>query len=440
MKSELRMARDPVCGMEVSAQTRLRTSHGGKEYRFCSTKCLQKFQANPESYLQEHGPSATATKAIPGATYTCPMHPDVVSAVPAACPKCGMALEPRTVSAEEAKNPELEDMRRRFWVSALCTLPLVIVAMSDMLPGAIGSAVPPAWRNWLELLFATPVVLWGALPFFVRAVQSLVKMSPNMFTLIGLGVAVSFGFSLVGVVAPGIFPAAFRDTHGRVGTYFEPAAAITTLVLLGQILELRARSTTQAALRALLRLAPKTARRLSADGNERDVPLEDVRPGDRLRVRPGEKIPVDGIVLDGVSSVDESMMTGESLPVAREQGDKVIGATINGTGSLIVAAEKVGADTMLSQIVRMVSEAQRSRAPIQKLADTIAGYFVPAIVAVAAATFIAWALWGPAPRHGACSGQCNCGPHHRLPLRPRPRHAHGDHGGVRQRRFGGRAL
>jgi Cu+-exporting ATPase len=332
--------------------------------------------------------------------YTCPMHPEIVRDAPGACPICGMALEPRTVDVAEEKNPELVDMTRRFWVCVGLTIPILIVAMADLLPGGatpMKIASPRSWQ-WLEFILATPVVLWGGWPFFVRAARSLVTRNLNMFTLIGLGTGVAYAFSVVGVLFPGMFPDAFRGADGEVAVYFEAAAAITTLVLLGQVMELRARSRTGAAIKALLGLAPKTARVIHDDGTETDVPLDAVKPGDRLRVRPGEKIPVDGIVLEGASSVDESMISGEPIPVEKFAGARVTGATVNGTGSLVMRAERVGSETLLAQIVRMVGEAQRSRAPIQKLADVVAGYFVPIVVGIAALTFVIWALWGPAPR------------------------------------------
>jgi Cu+-exporting ATPase len=327
------------------------------------------------------------------------MHPEIVRGEPGSCPICGMALEPRTISAGEEETPELREMTRRFWVSVGLTIPALVVAMSEFLPGRPLQQLASArvW-TWFELILATPVVLWGGWPFFVRGWQSIVNRSLNMFTLIGLGVGVAYLYSLVAALAPAIFPAAFRDESGEVAVYFEAAAVITTLVLLGQVLELRARSQTGAAIRALLGLTPKTARLLRDDGSESDLPLEQVQPGFRLRVRPGERIPVDGAVLEGASSVDESMITGEPIPVEKKPGDRVTGATVNGTGSLIMRAERVGADTLLAQIVRMVAEAQRSRAPIQKLADIVAGYFVPAVVGIAALTFIVWALAGPPPR------------------------------------------
>jgi len=330
--------------------------------------------------------------------YVCPMHPEIVRDEPGSCPICGMALEPRTVTLEE-ENPELVDMTRRFWVSTALTVPVLLIAMAVYLPG--GS---PWLRwfsadrlSWAELILATPVVLWGGWPFFVRGWQSVVTRNLNMFTLIGLGVGVAYFYSVVARLFPGAFPDSFRTESGEVGVYFEAAAVIVTLVLLGQVLELRARSRTGAAIKALLGLAPKTARRLNEDGTEEDVPLEEVQPGDLLRVRPGEKIPVDGEVVEGVSSVDEAMITGEPMPVEKTAGDRVIGATVNGTGSLVMRAERVGAETLLSQIVRMVAEAQRSRAPIQKLADLAAAYFVPIVVFVAVTTFVIWALVGPEP-------------------------------------------
>ncbi|MGD0907886.1 MAG: heavy metal translocating P-type ATPase [Candidatus Acidiferrales bacterium] len=332
--------------------------------------------------------------------YTCPMHPEVVSAEPGNCPICGMALEARTITAKEEKNPELVEMTRRFWISVALTAPLLIIAMADLIPGLsrlMQVASPRTWQ-WIEFILATPVVLWAGWPFFVRGWRSLVTRNLNMFTLIGLGVSVAYGFSLVGLVFPGIFPSSFRGESGEVAVYFEAAAAITTLVLLGQVMELRARSQTGAAIKALLGLAPKTARLIRDDGTEIDLPIETVTPGDRLRVRPGEKIPVDGVVLEGSSSVDESMISGEPIPVEKMAGARVTGATLNGSGTLVIKAERVGSETLLAQIVKMVAEAQRSRAPIQKLADIVAGYFVPIVVGAAALTFAIWALWGPEPR------------------------------------------
>jgi len=331
--------------------------------------------------------------------YTCPMHPEIVRDEPGSCPICGMALEPRTVTAKEEVNAELIDMNRRFWVSLVLTVPVFLIAMAEVIPGLDGAGgISKRTLTFVQLVLATPVVLWGGWPFFVRGWQSVVNRSLNMFTLIGLGVFVAYAFSLVAALVPGVFPGSFRDAEGNVAVYFEAAAVIVTLVLLGQVLELKARSQTGAAIKALLGLAPKTARRVNADGSEEDVPLDQVEVGDSLRVRPGEKVPVDGVVLEGTTSVDEAMITGEPLPVSKQPGDPVIGATINRTGSVVIRAEKVGAETLLSQIVQMVAEAQRSRAPIQKLADVVAGYFVPAVMGIAVLTFIVWALWGPDPR------------------------------------------
>jgi len=339
-----------------------------------------------------------AIGAVPDKQYTCPMHAEIVRDEPGDCPICGMALEPVLIAEDEEDNKELIDMTRRFWVSVIFTVPLFLIAMGDLLPGRpISGALSNTVRPWLELLLASPVVLWGAWPFFVRGWRSVVTRNLNMFTLIGLGVGVAYGYSLVAVLMPDIFPDAFRDATGDVAVYFEAAAVIVTLVLLGQVLELRARSRTGAAIKALLGLTPKTARRVLASGAEEDVPIEVIQVGDHLRIRPGEKVPVDGRVIDGHSSIDESMVSGEPVPVEKQVDDKVVGGTVNGTGAIVVRAEKVGADTLLSQIVQMVADAQRSRAPIQKLADTVAGYFVPAVVGVSIITFIVWAIVGPEP-------------------------------------------
>jgi Cu+-exporting ATPase len=331
--------------------------------------------------------------------YVCPMHPQIVRSEPGNCPICGMTLEPRVVNAAEEANPELADMTRRFWISTALTIPMILIEMSDMLAGKpLARMMPASVRTWVELALATPVVLWAGWPLFVRAWESIVNRSLNMFTLIGMGVGVAYGYSLVAAIFPNLFPDSFRTADGAVPVYFEAAAAITALVLLGQVLELRARSSTSSAIRALLGLAPKTARVTRSDGREEDIALDRVVPGDRIRVRPGEKVPVDGVVVDGASAVDESMVTGEPIPVEKKPGDRLIGATINGTGGFIMRAERVGSDTLLAQIVRMVSEAQRSRAPIQRLVDVVASYFVPAVVLSAVITFIVWAIVGPQPR------------------------------------------
>ena len=405
----------------------------GQTYYFCNEGCLERFRSEPEAFV---GGAPRAVQPVAGATYvcpmdpevrqnepgacpkcgmalepdistppatrtewTCPMHPEIVRDAPGSCPICGMALEPRTVVLDEAPNPELVDMSRRFWTSAALTVPLLAIAMGDYIPGRpLERLLAPGAMSWMELALATPVCLWGARPFFVRGWHSVVNRSLNMFTLIALGVAVAYGYSVVATVFPGVFPEGFRDESGEVGLYFEVAAVIVTLILLGQVLELRARSQTSAAIRKLLGMAATSARRIRDDGTEQDVPLDAVHVGDRLRVRPGEKIPVDGVVIEGSSAVDESMVTGEPIPAEKHGGARVVGATINGTGGLVIRAEKVGADTLLSRIVAMVAEAQRSRAPIQKLADVVSGYFVPAVMAVAVMTFIAWAIAGPEPR------------------------------------------
>src|SRR6202451_3172390 len=445
---------DPVCGMNVNPATaKYVAAHEGQNHYFCSASCREKFLIAPQNYTsaahsvapspgsspsssQLVSPASTAASVSaayvcpmcpevrepkPGpcpscgmalepeipqparTEYTCPMHPQIVRTEPGACPICGMALEPRTVTAEE-ENPELRDMTRRFWIAVVLTAPLLTIAMASMLrPHAFVSFLGSAQIIWLEFALATPVVLWCGLPFFQRFWTSLVNRSPNMFTLIGLGTGVAYAYSVATAFAPQIFPASMRMMNGYPDPYFEAAAAITTLVLLGQVMELRARSRTSAAIRALLDLSPHTARRLNPDGtekdiSEKDIPLAQVEPGDKLRVRPGEKIPVDGVVLEGASAVDESMITGESLPVEKAAGAKVTGATVNGQGSFIMRAERVGSETLLAQIVKLVSQAQRSRAPIQGLADRVAGWFVPAVIAIAIMTFFAWLIWGPEPR------------------------------------------
>jgi Cu+-exporting ATPase len=419
---------DPVCGMTVDPQHAAgKHEYQGQTYYFCNPGCLTKFKGDPERYLHPEN-AAPAPPAPKGTKYICPMDPEVVSDKPSACPKCGMALEPEmpptpaktkwtcpmhpeivrdepgscpicgmalepmTVAAEE-ENPELRDMSRRFWIGLALTIPLLL----HMIP-AVAEAIPHSITDWLQLALATPVVLWCGWPFLERFWTSLVNRSPNMFTLIGLGVGASYVYSVIATVAPGLFPPEFRDAHGMVAVYFEPAAAITVLVLLGQMMELKARSRTNAAIRALLDMSPKKARRINADGSEQDIALDQVHPGDRLRVRPGEKVPVDGVAEEGTSTIDESMITGESLPVEKAPGDRVIGATMNATGALVMRAERVGSETMLAQIVKMVSEAQRSRAPIQRLADRVSAYFVPTVVAVAIITAVMWGVFGPEPR------------------------------------------
>jgi Cu+-exporting ATPase len=433
------LATDPVCGMTVDPAKAASVEHEGAKFYFCCQGCATKFRADPGKYLQpeqsapliqlitKEGSKADYTcpmhpevhNAGPGSCpkcgmalepatieapasrteYTCPMHPQIVRDAPGSCPICGMALEPRTVSADE-ENPELISMTRRFWVGAALTLPLLAVMVSDVLPGhPIQHLLSGAVLGWIEFVLATPVVLWAGWPFFERGWQSVVHRSPNMFTLIAIGSGSAYLYSVAAVVAPGIFPAAFRDMSGNLGLYFEAAAVITVLVLLGQVLELKARSQTSGAIKALLGLAPKTARRIAADGTESDVDLGAIQVGDRLRVRPGEKIPTDGVVIEGRSSVDESMVSGEPIPVEKAVDAKVVGGTINGTGSFVMKAERVGADTLLAQIVKMVSEAQRSRAPIQRLADKVASYFVPAVLASSVITFVVWTFFGPPPAY-----------------------------------------
>src|SRR6266498_1627583 len=443
---------DPICGMNVEPERAAGSHvHNGQTYYFCSRHCLAEFKEDPERFLKSpaaghaaHGEGHSHAQAAPSKAkgneteqgvyvcpmdpevreskpgacpkcgmalepaapaaplvkteYVCPMHPEIVRAEPGACPICGMALEPRTVTLEEETNPELIDMTRRFWIGVVLSVPIAFLAMSEMIPGQpLQRSFSPRLLNWLQLLLATPVVLWGGWPFFQRGWTSIVNRSLNMFTLIAIGVGTAYVYSVAATLLPEVFPQSFRGHGGEVGVYFDAAAVITTLVLLGQVLELRARSKTSKAIKALLGLAPKTARLLRDDGTETDVPLERVQVGDRLLVRPGEKIPVDGVVLEGATSVDESMITGEPIPVEKIKNSRVTGGTVNGTGSFVMRAKHVGSDTLLAQIVRMVAEAQRSRAPIQKLADIVAGYFVPAVVLVAIITFIVWALFGPEP-------------------------------------------
>lgn len=423
-------ALDLVCGMTVRTTTQHRYTYQHKEYYFCSPGCKTKFAANPEKYLAVASPKShdshkfhsshesapiaqpscphcavpakpvSAEIAAKAKEWTCPMHPEIIRNAPGTCPICGMALEPMTFEAgEEEENPELVDMSRRFWISLVLAVPLLIVAMGHMIPALnFESVISSTTMQWIQLALATPIVFWGGWPFFVRGWQSIVTRNLNMFTLIALGVATAYIFSVVAVLSPSIFPDAFRDHHGIVDVYFEAAAIIVVLVLFGQVLELKARGKTSSAIRALLNLAPPTARKIELDGSDHEIPLNHVMVGDRLRVRPGDRIPVDGIVLEGSSSVDESMITGESVPVGKRTGDSVIGSTINGNGSIVMEARHVGSDTLLAHIVKMVSEAQRSRAPIQRLADKVAAWFVPAVVVVAALTFVIWAIWGPDPK------------------------------------------
>ncbi|MBI4483040.1 MAG: heavy metal translocating P-type ATPase [Acidobacteria bacterium] len=437
--------KDPVCGMDVNPDAAAGSyQHGGQTYLFCNPHCLARFRSDPGRYLTQpliplavKAPSASAppqieqkgeytcpmhpevrhravtscpkcgmgleplTSTVPATMtqYVCPMHPEIVREEPGSCPICGMALEPRTATLEEEAHPELVDMTRRFWISLLLTAPILILAMAEMIPGQpLRHALPGRLLTWTQLVLATPVVLWGGWPFFQRGWASIVNRSLNMFTLIAIGTGTAYFYSVAASLFPGILPHSFRGHGGEAAVYFEAAAVITALVLLGQVLELRARSRTSSAIKALLGLAPKTARMLRDDGTEEDTPLDRVRPGDRLRIRPGEKVPVDGVVLEGASSVDESMVTGEPIPVEKSPGSRVTGGTVNGTGSFVMRAERVGSDTLLAQIVRMVSEAQRSRAPIQRLADVVSSYFVPAVVLVAVITFIIWSLVGPEPR------------------------------------------
>jgi Cu+-exporting ATPase len=392
-------ASDPVCGMTVDrASADHMLKHEGKRYYFCSAHCRDRFEASPGEFTGE-APKPAAKPVPPGTKWTCPMHPEIVRDGPGDCPICGMALEPMGVPVGEVgPNPELVDFKHRLWVGAVLTVPVLLLAMAPHIGlGFLRTAMGEGVTLWVELVLSTPVILWAGWPFFVRGVKSVLNRSLNMFTLIGLGVGAAWLFSFVAVLVPEVFPAGFRDAEGHVGVYFEAAAVIVVLVLVGQVLELGAREKTGAAIRALLDLAPKTARLIRKDGSEAEIPLDDVAVGDRLRVRPGDKVPVDGVVVEGRSAVDESMITGEPLPVEKVVGDPVTGATINGTGSLVMEARRVGADTLLSQIVEMVAAAQRSRAPIQKLADWVASWFVSAVIAVAVLSFLAWAAWGPEP-------------------------------------------
>jgi len=391
-----RRVKDPVCGMDVDPhRTPHRAEHAGRTYYFCAARCRAKFLAEPERYLS--AAEARAEPVQPGAIYTCPMHPEIRQVGPGSCPICGMALEPLDITADQGPNPELIDMQSRFWAALALTLPVVTLEMGSHLFG-LHRLLAPTTSNWIQLALASPVVLWAGAPFFQRGWQSILTRQLNMFTLIALGTGAAWVYSVIATVLPGVFPAAFRGPDGSVAVYFEAAAVITVLVLLGQVLELRARESTGGAIRALLDLAPKTARLMAPDGAEREVPLDEVKIGNRLRVRPGEKIPVDAKVVEGRSAVDESMVTGESMPVTKEPGDTVIGGTLNQSGGLVVEAERVGRDTMLARIVALVAEAQRSRAPIQRLADAVAGWFVPAVILTSLLAFAAWAIWGPEPR------------------------------------------
>lgn len=394
------LAVDPVCGMKVDpAKTAHHAAHGGASYHFCSTRCHDRFIAAPEQYLEPRTEGRDEPPAPQkGVIYTCPMHPEIRQEGPGNCPICGMALEPVTAGVEGAPNPELVDMTRRFWIGAALTVPLVILEMAAHIPAlGVHDVIPPRVGVLIQFALATPVVLWAGWPLLERGWRSFLTRRLNMFSLIAMGVGAAYLFSLVATFLPAIFPVSFRTAEDIIAVYYEAAAVITVLVLLGQVLELRAREQTGGAIRALLNLAPKTARRIGADGHDEEIPLEEVRVGDRLRLRPGDSVPVDGVVEEGRSNVDESMVTGEPVPVAKEAGASVIGGTINQTGSLSLRAEKVGSDTMLSRIVAMVAEAQRSRAPIQRLADTVSAWFVPTVIVVAILAFIAWAIWGPTP-------------------------------------------
>jgi Cu+-exporting ATPase len=391
-------ALDPVCGMplDISA-VRYKHSHAGRPWYFCSQHCLDKFAAEPERYAKAAGKPAPLPVATPGAIYTCPMHPEIRQPGPGNCPKCGMALEPVAPSADDQPNPDLLDMTRRFWIGLALTIPVFGLAMGEHLPGLHAALPNPRFSGWIQFILSVPVVLWAAWPFFRRGWNSLASRNLNMYTLIALGIGVAFAYSAFALFAPGLFPPTFRDSHGEVGLYFEAAAVIAVLVLLGEVLQLRARQSTSGAIRALLKLAPRTAIRIRPDGSDEGAPLDQVQRGDRLRVRPGEKVPVDGVVLEGRSSVDESLMTGEPTPVEKHSGEKVTGGTINGTGSFVMRAERVGAETLLAQIVQMVAEAQRTRAPIQNLADLVSSYFVPAVVGIALVAFVVWSIYGPPP-------------------------------------------
>ena len=388
---------DPVCGMSVDPQTaKHKSDYKGQTYYFCSAGCKTKFQANPTKYLEAS--AKTAKPVVSDAIYTCPMHPQIQQVGPGTCPICGMALEPMTVTADSGPNHELIDMTRRFWVGLVLTIPVFVLEMGGHVTG-LTMLLGQQLSNWIQLVLATPVVLWAGWPFFVRGWQSLQTRNLNMFTLIAMGTGVSWIYSIIATLMPNIFPTAFHEMDGAVAVYFEAAAVITVLVLLGQVLELRARDQTSGAIKALLSLAPKTARRVGVHGVEQEVALELITMGDLLRVRPGEKVPVDGEITEGRSALDESMVTGESMPVSKEAGSKVIGGTLNASGSFVMRAEKIGSETVLARIVQMVSNAQRSRAPIQRMADKVSGWFVPAVIAAAIVAFVAWSIWGPEPRY-----------------------------------------
>jgi Cu+-exporting ATPase len=394
--TDTKTATDPVCGMAVKiAGAKNTATHDRRRWYFCSARCREKFMAEPQRHLE---PASSTPAAMPAGTiYTCPMHPQIRQVGPGNCPICGMALEPEMVTADAPPNPELADMKRRFWIGLALAVPVMALEMGGHLTN-LHMLLGAKLSGWIQFVLATPVVLWAGWPFFVRGWQSLKTRSLNMFTLIAMGTGVAWLYSVIAIAIPDLFPPTFRGPEGAVAVYFEAAAVITVLVLLGQVLELRAREQTSGAIRALLDLAPKTARRLKGDGNDEEVALDSITVGDRLRVRPGEKVPVDGELIEGRSSLDESMVTGESMPVTKEAGAKVIGGTLNTTGGFVMRAEKVGRDTMLARIVQMVAEAQRSRAPIQRMADQVSGWFVPAVIAVAVAAFAAWAIWGPEPR------------------------------------------
>jgi Cu+-exporting ATPase len=398
MQREEGQTLDPVCGMTVDPSGPHKHPYGGATYHFCSTRCLTRFRNDPTRFIGEGRPREESVADTSGGPWTCPMHPEIVQDDPGSCPICGMALEPMS-PGEDDENPELADMTRRFLGSLALTLPVFAIAMGEMIPGnPLSANFEPRMLAWVQLALGTPVVLWGGWPFFARGWASLRTLNLNMFTLISIGTGAAWTYSAFATVTPAIFPASFRGADGQVAVYFEAAAVIITLVLLGQVLELRARSQTSAAIRSLLGLAPKMARRVNADGSEEDVPLDSIGVGEKLRVRPGERVPVDGVVLEGEGAVDESMITGEPIPVTKREGDEVTGGTINGTGSLLIEARRVGAETLLAQIVAMVAAAQRSRAPIQRLADVVAGYFVPAVLGAAILTFAVWSVYGPEPR------------------------------------------